>query len=79
MHMGALIDHLMQFHNAWVPQIRECVDLPMHCHLGLFVLQIFLVIGLDRNHMLCLFVNSPSHDCKGPLANLEADLEFFEF
>lgn len=51
----------------------------MYGLLGLVVCQVFLVVGLDRDDMLCLLVNGASHDCEGALAHLEADLEFFQF
>lgn len=48
----------------------------MDRHLGLLVLQIFLVIGLDSNHVFGLFVNGSADDGEGTLPDLQANLEF---
>ncbi len=42
----------------------------MDGHLGFFVLQIFLVIGLDSNHMLGLLVDGSADNGEGTLPDL---------
>ena len=73
--VGSLVYDLVQFHNVWVPQIRQGVDLPVHGHLGLLVLEVLLVVGLDGNHMLGVFVLGSSDDGKGSCSYLKVDLE----
>ena len=77
MHVSALVDDLVQLHNGRVPQVRQRVDLSVHGLLGLPILQIFLVVGLDCNHMLGRFVSSPANYSECTLSDLQMDLELF--
>ena len=76
MNVSALVNDLMQFHNAGVPEVRESVDLPVDSLLSLAILEIFLVIGLDCYHMLGLFMGCTPHNCKSTLADLKIYLKF---
>ena len=78
MHMGPLIDNLVQFHNIWVPQIRKSIDFAVHRHLSLFNFQVLLVVSLQSYCVLRVFMLRSSHNRKGPLANLQSNLEFLE-
>ena len=78
MNVSSLVDNLMEFHNAGVPKVRESIDLPVDSLLGFTILQILLVVGFDRNHMLGLFVSRTADDGKSALANLQIYLEFIK-
>ena len=73
--MRPLINDLVQFHNVRVPQVGQSVDLSVHSHLGLFVLKVLFVVGLDSYHVLGIFVLSSSHDRKSSGSDLQVDLE----
>ena len=76
MHMCPLVDNLMKFHNAWMPEVRKCVYLSVDGLLRFPVLQILLIVSLYRDYMFCLFVDSASDNSEGTLAHLEVDLKF---
>ena len=77
MDVSSLINDFVKFHNVWMPQVRKGIDLSVHCHLSLFVLQVLLIICLDGDNVLCHFVLSSSHDCERALADLKVYLEVF--
>ena len=74
-HMCALVDDLVEFHDIRVPQIRQGIYLSMHCHLCLLVLQVLFIVGLDGDGILRLLVRGTAHNCKGALAYLKANGE----
>ena len=75
MDVGSLVDDFVQFHNVGVPQIRQCVDLPVHGHLGLSVLEVLLVVSLNCNHVLSVSVLSSPDYGESSCSDLEVDLE----
>ena len=75
MHMSPLVHNLMKLHDIWVPEIGEGVDLPVHSHLSLLVLQVLLVVGLDRDRVLRRLVHGSSNDGESTRANLKSYLE----
>lgn len=78
MHLRALVDHLVQAHDVRVPEVGQSIDLAVDRVLGFRVFQVFLFVGLDRNHRFCLFVYGAAHDSKSTLSNLEAYLKVFQ-
>lgn len=70
MDLSALVDDFVEFHNVWVPQVRQGVNLTVHGHLSFFVCQVLLVVGFYRNYVLSLLVGAAAHDRKGSLAHL---------
>ena len=77
MNVGSLVDDFVKLHDAWVPKVRQSIDLTMDGHLSLPILQIFLVICLDRNHVLSLLVCGPPDNSEGSLAHLQVYLKVF--
>lgn len=71
----SLINDLVELHNIRMPQIRESVNLSVDSHLGLFILQVLLVVGLYCNQVLRLLVLGSSYDGECPCTNLEIYLE----
>ena len=66
----SLVNDFVQFHNRWVPQVRQSVDLTVHCVLSLLFLQVLLVVRLYRNDVLRLLMSSSADDSKSTLADL---------
>lgn len=77
-HVGALVNHLVQFHYIWVPQVRKRIYFTMHCHLSLFYFQVFLIVRFEGNNVFGVFVGGSTHDRKSTLPNLQSNLEFFQ-
>ena len=50
----------------------------MDCHLCLAILQILLIVRLDRDHVLGLLVGGASHNSECTLTHLEIYLEVFQ-
>ena len=50
----------------------------MDRHLCLTILQVLLIVRLDSDHVLGLFVSGTSHDCERTLPHLEVYLEVLQ-
>ena len=49
----------------------------MYSRLSFLILQVLLVVRFDSDRILRLLMRGSSHYCKGTLADLQANLEFF--
>lgn len=76
--MGSLVDYFMEFHDVFVPQFGQGINLTMNSVLSLHLLQILLLIGFDCNNCLRFFVYGTSHHGESALTNFEANLKLFE-
>ena len=76
MHLGALVNHFVQLHYDWMIKIVKYVNLSVNCLLSLEIPQVFLLVGLDCNHVFAFFVSGATDYSKCTLPDLQADLEF---
>ena len=79
MHVSSLINDLMKLHDVGVPEVGEGVDLTMHGHLSLFVMQVLLVVSLNRDRVLRSLMHGSANYGERTRANLKSDLELSQF
>ena len=76
--MSSLIYNFVQFHDIRMPQIRQGIYFSVNSLLCLLILEVLLVIRLDGDQVLSLFVLSSSHDGESTGSNLQIDLKISE-
>lgn len=79
MHMRPGVDDFVEAHYVRVAQVCQDEDFSMKRQLRVLLLQILLLIDLERDHVARLPVDAPLDNGEGALPNLQADLELGNF
>lgn len=75
-HLGPLVNHLVQAHDVWVVlEIAQRVDFRLNCIRRFRVHQVLLLVGFQGHPRLGFLVLRATHDGKGPLPDFQPDLK----